>query len=67
MVKMAPVWLVMYIWIANIIFPQKMASGAALVLLVLLTCIHVDMALKSLAITSVNYRWKKKYLTNTKI
>ncbi len=37
MVKMAQVWLVMYIWIANIIFPQKMASGAALVLLVLLT------------------------------
>ncbi len=50
MVKLAPVWLAhwfeMYIWIVKIIFPQKMASGAALVLLVFLTCIHLDMALK---------------------
>lgn len=58
MVKLAPVWLAMYIWIVKIIFPQKMASGPALVLLVFLTCIHLDMALKYLAITYVNYRWK---------
>lgn len=56
MVKLAPVWLAMYIWIVKIIFPQKMASGPALVLLVFLTCIHLDMALKYLAITYVNYR-----------
>ncbi len=62
MVKLAPLWLAMYIWIVKIIFPQKMASGAALVLLVFLTCIHLDMALKYLAITSVNYRWKKKLI-----
>ncbi len=53
MVKLAPVWLAhwfeMHIWIVKIIFPQKMASGAALVLFDLhtfrygleVTCHHI--------------------------